>query len=377
MKFTRILSLVLVVLMLTLTLASCTVTDVVNTVKEYLGLAAEEGVAAEPENLEFEVVSKGAPQYTIVYDYKAGPSTKNAVIKMVSAFKTYLNCEIESKECYSDRVVDEDFETEYEILIGNTNRAESAKLTDGMKNNDYDIDVIGKKIVIAGGSDEATAKAVAGFLGGFVYEQGDKNEVSKNGKKFSLVVYKNVNVPEDEADPTYADLNAKNRYDVDEPDFASNGIYSYNYVTMGGARIDSFSIVYPRDGSQSADCRAFALEMQAYISKEAGMDLDVKKDVAILRGDYKIVIGDTLFTDDDFAESLADDEYYIALTEEEIALEDGTTTKGATLTILFGADAYEAAMTAFKRIMPVSNAPIDFNMGVGFVETNMEVAAAE
>ena len=368
MKITRILSLVLVVLMLAMTLASCTALD---TVKEYLNLAPEDLGEPEAENLEFMLVNKGAAQYTIVYDYKAGPATKNAVIAMVGAFKEYLNCDVEAKECYSDREVEEDFISELEILVGNTNREESGKVSDGMKNNDYDIDVVGKKVVIAGGSDAAIAKAVGGFLGGFVYEQGDKNEVRKNGKKFSLILYKNVNVPEDQADPNYADLSEKNRYDVDEPDFTSSGIYSYNYVTMGGARIDSFTMIYPRDGSQSADCRLFALDLQSYISKETGMDLSLKKDVAILRCDYKIVIGDTLFTDDEFAESLADNEYYIGLSEEEITLEDGSTTKGATLTILFGADAYDAAMEAFKHIMPVSGAPIDFNMGAGFVKTNM------
>lgn len=374
MKFTRILSLVLVVLMLVTTLASCTVLD---TVKEYLGLAEEVVDAPEVENLELELVRKGAPRYTIVYDYKAGPLTKNAILTMVEAFKDFLNCEVEAKECYSDREVEEDFATDFEILVGSTNRPESAKVLDGMKNNDYDIDVVGTKVVIAGGSDSATAKAVAGFLGGFVYEQGDKNEVRKNGKKFSLMVYKNVDVPEDEADPLYAERSEKAKYDVDHEDFTSNGIYSYNYVTMGGARIDSYTMIYPRAGSQSADCRSFAMEMQSYISKEAGMEIDVKKDAAVLRADFKILIGDTSFTDHDFAETLEDDEYYIALTEEEIELEDGSTAKGATLTILFGADAYETAMEAFKRIMPVSSAPIDFNMSAGFVDTNMELPAQE
>ncbi len=364
MKFTRILSLVLVVLMLAGCFVACDSTDDAN--KEQ----PEQGAAAA-ENLELQLVNTGAPQYVIIYDYKAGPQTKNAVITMVEAFKDFLNCEVEAKECYSDREVEEDFVQSKEILIGNTNRPESAQVADGMKANDYDIDVIGQKVVIAGGSDAAIAKAVAGFLGGFVYEQGDKNEVRKNGKKFSLMVYKNVIVPENPEDPNYAAQNDKSKYDVDHEDFTSKGIYSYNYATMGGARLDSYTLIYPRDGAQSNNCRLFTEELQSYILKEVGLELSVKKDAAVIRADYKIVIGDTLFGDTAFAETLADNEYYIALTESETELADGTVAKGATLTILFGADAYDAAMAAFQRIMPASTSPIDFNMSLGFVETNM------
>ena len=141
---------------------------------------------------------------------------------------------------------------------------------------------------------------------------------------------------------------------------------------MGGARLDSYLLVYARDGVRSEEGLAFARELQSYFYKEVGYELDVKKDVAVLRADYKIVIGDTLFSDETLSDKLADDEYYIALTAEEIALEDGTTVPGATLTILFGVDAYDAAMAAFKRIMPSLSAPLNFNMNAGYVVTNMK-----
>jgi hypothetical protein len=351
MKLTRILSLVLVVLMLTACLASCAFVD---GFKQMFGIdqqPTESGEPAIPENQEYKLVSNGAPQYVVVYDYKAGPQTKNAIIKMVDAFATYLGCSIEAKECYIDREVDEDFVQEKEILIGNTNRPESAIVADGKKANDYDIDIINGKVVIAGGSDAATAKAVSTFMAGFVYEQGDKPGV-ESGKKMSLMIYKNI-VDEN---------NDNNRFDVDEDDFSGTGIYSYNAATMANARLDSYLMVYARDGAQKDTSRAFATELQAYIAKEVGFELDMKKDAAVIRADYKIVVGDTTFTDDAFAESLGDDEYYIALTAEE---------EGATLNIQFGANAYEAAMNAFKRIMPHSASPIDFNMSAGFVETNM------
>ena len=352
MKFTRVLSLVLVALMLTACLSSCTL---VEDFKELFGIgtqqSADNGQPAVPENQEYKLVSNGAPQYVIIYDYKAGPQTKNAIIKMVDAFAVYLGCKIEAKECYIDRVVEEDIVMEKEILIGETNRPESAIVADGKKANDYDMDIINGKVVIAGGSDAATAKAVSAFMAGFVYEQGDKPGV-ESGKKMSLMIYKNV-VDEN---------NDNNRFDVDEPDFSGTGIYSYNVATMANARLDSYTLIYARDGAQKDASRTFALDLQAYIAKEVGFELDAKKDAAIIRADYKIVVGETTFSDEKIVEALDDNEYYIALSAEE---------EGATLSILFGANAYDAAMEAFKRIMPHSASPIDFNMSAGFVETNM------
>ena len=370
MKLTRVLSLVLVALLLAACLSSC---GLVEDIKSMFGMETQpvdDPADDIPENQEYKLVSNGAPQYIIVYDYKAGPQTKNAVLTMVEAFKTRLNCTIEARECYSDRVVDEDIVQEKEILIGNTNRPESAILSDNMKTNDSDVDVINGKVVIAGGSDAATAKAVSTFISGFVYRQGELN-ANENGKKLSLYVCKNVVVPENAEDPNYAERSEKSKYDVDHDDFTSKGTYSYNVATMANARLDSYLLVYAREGAQKETSRTFALGLQDYIYKEVGFELDVKKDAAIIRADYKIVVGDTTFTDDALAESLGDNEYYIALVNEESTLADGSTAKGATLYILFGDNAYDAAMAAFKRVMPHSASPIDFNMSAGFVETNM------
>lgn len=370
MKFARILSLVLVALLLAASLSACTLVD---GFKSMFGIGSQEPTETDngvEKNQEYLVVKGSVSQYVIVYDYKAGPQTKNAVLKMIEAFKTRLNCDIVAKECYSDLEESDDVVEENEILVGFTNRPESAELTTGMKVGDHDIDVINGKIVIAGGSDAAISKAVSSFMSGFIYEQGEMKADEKD-LLLSLFVYKNVVVPESSSDPKYEELAEAAKYDVDHTDFNGVGVYSYNHATMGGARLDDYLLVYARDGARSEEGLAFATELQTYFYKEVGYEIDVKKDVAVLRADYKIVIGDTLFTDEALSEKLADDEYYIALTAEEIKLADGTTTTGATLTILFGAEAYDAAMAAFKRIMPSSTSPINFNMNVGFVSTNM------
>ena len=372
MKFARILSLVLVALLLATSLCACTLVD---GFKSMFGIGSNDPAVVDDgveENQQYLVVKGSVAQYVIVYDYKAGPQTKNAVLKMVEAFKTRLNCDIVAKECYSDlEESDDDVVEDNEILVGFTNRPESAELSTGMKVGDHDIDVINGKIVIAGGSDASIAKAVSSFMSGFIYEQGEQKADEKE-LILSLSVYKNVVVPEDTSDPKYAELSANSKYDVDHEDFTGTGVYSYKNATMGGARLDSYLLVYARDGVRSEEGLAFAKELQSYFYKEVGYELDVKKDVAVLRADYKIVIGDTLFSDEALSNKLADDEYYIALTAEEITLEDGTTAPGATLTILFGVDAYDAALAAFKRIMPSLSAPLNFNMNAGYVVTNMK-----
>ncbi len=355
MKITRILCLILAVLMMTAAFVACDDTQNPNPDEN------NNNNNDTPTSISLELVEKGTPKYVIVRDYKASGTVLDSVATMVEAFKTYLNCDVEVKECYSDREVAEDVEQSKEILVGATNRQQSATVMDGLKSNDYAIDIVDEKVVIAGGSDAATAKAIANFLKSFVYEQGDKNEVRKNGKKFSLYAYKNLE-----------DTDANNIYDVSEEEYRSTGIYSYDKAMMAGARLDSYVLVYPRDSVMSAEYRNFALAMQTYINKEVGFELMAKRDAVIVRADYKIVIGDTLFTDEGLVNALEDDEYYIALTATETTLEDGTVVEGATLTILFGSEAYDDAMNAYKKIMPPSSSPIDFNMAVGFVETNMK-----
>ncbi len=66
-----------------------------------------------------------------------------------------------------DSIVDNN---EPEILLGSTNRRESREASADLGENDYIIRAVGNKIVITGGSDRATAKAIAIFLETFFPE---------------------------------------------------------------------------------------------------------------------------------------------------------------------------------------------------------------
>ena len=300
--------------------------------------ATEEEV--EQEGVTLQIVDKGVTEYVIVRDYKAGPSLVQAVNTLAESFKVYLNCDIRIVECYSDREVEEEAPIATEILVGATNRPESAAAIDGKKVGDYATTVVGRKLVIAGGSDDATANAVTRFLGGFVYKQGNKYDVANRGSKLSLSV---------------------NSVDAATYDFNTN--YSYNKVGICNARIDSYLITYAGKGVLSNTYKAFAEEFQTYVYQQAGYELDVKKDTQVVKADYKILIGDTTFTDSKLVDAIGDDEYYISVQK---------TDTGATMTILFGREAYDTAMAAYKEIMPSFNSPVNFHISSGYVVTNMK-----
>lgn len=337
MKALRILSLILALLLLAIPFASCEKQPAEGTDAE----AGADATAAESVTLK--MVEKSLTSYVIIYDYMAGPLTRANLIVLQDAFKTRLGCDIEMLECFSDRKDDDEpAVTAKEILIGNTTRPESAAATDGLKTGDYRIVISGEKLVLAGGSDQAVANAILRFLNGFVYDQGNQYEVAK-GKVMDLTVKSD-----------------------DLADFALKGKYSYDRVAIGGARLDSYVITYAAQSSMAETYKTFASDLQAYITKQTGFDLAIKKDTQVVKADYQILIGDTKFTDANLAQSLGADEYRIAVTETET---------GVVVTILFGRDAVETAMAAFQEIMPSLSTPINFNLCPGYVKTNAEQKA--
>ncbi len=70
-----------------------------------------------------------------------------------------------------------------EILIGATNRPESAEAREGLGMNEYVIRAVGNKIVIAGGSDMMTSRAVEAFLAMLGAESGFTLSIDLNIKE--------------------------------------------------------------------------------------------------------------------------------------------------------------------------------------------------
>lgn len=125
------------------------------------------------------VVEKGKSDFTIVRSDKNGiePEQIQAAQRLKEAFLQSFDCEISMKtDRYrqGDKEAIEDAKNALEILVGSTNREESQNAFEKLSENEYVIRVEGKKIVICGGSGEATLAAVNYFIDNYM-KNDDKN----------------------------------------------------------------------------------------------------------------------------------------------------------------------------------------------------------
>ena len=345
MKTIRILSLILALLLLAMPLVSCKEEPDPTPSQDQPAVDTEqngEGTPVEEQIKKITLVDKGVSHYDLVYDYKnVGEQTRGAIKALEDAYKTFLGCELTVRECFSDRPdADDDIVKDKEILIGLTTRPESQKAMEGKRTKDFSLTIDGDKLVIAGGSDEALMTAVTRFLTAFVYEQGDKIQV-QSGKVMSLVV--------DEKTAS---------------EQAMVGRYSFSKTVIGNARLDSYQIVYAKDGSDLANYRDFATKVQSRVFSEAGFEIDVCTDGNVEGIDYKILVGDTTFTDQSVIDAVGDNDYYIALQKTET---------GANFIIHYGELAADAAWAAFEELFPAVPEPIEIVYNEeGVLKTNMQ-----
>ncbi|MBR6728390.1 MAG: hypothetical protein IKM08_09385 [Clostridia bacterium] len=357
MKTARILALILALLMLVATFAACNQTPEEptdpnqGTTPPVEQPPVEQPPVEQPpveqppvkdEEVVLNLIDTGVANYVIVRDYNVSQSIKDAIDSVVAAIKEDTGAVIEVRECFIDRPGEPlDVETEKEILIGKTNRAESIAALNGLLADDYTISVHGSKLVVGGGGDSGTLKALAILLNQHIHEKGNKYEV-KNGRLQSISFSEIENV-------------------------SARGTYSYSKFFMMGARIDSYYVFYPKGSEMEQVYKQLAEDVSTHISTTTGYELDVYKDN---RGwaDYEILIGDTVRTPEGVYEELEDDEYVIQLVPNEVTYEDGSVHAGAQIYICFGEDAYEAVKTAFtKEFMPASTVLLEKDITEAFI----------
>lgn len=133
---------------------------------------------------------------------------------------------------------------EYEILIGNTDRPETAEALGALGSGEYTVRVIGKKIVAVGKNAELTLLAA--------------------GQLEKLV---------SSADPIYSDYM-----------FVDSKQYEISSLTLNGTPIESFTVSVLK----GADMSAVAGTLTAYISEHAGIDLATSSSQS---GGHGIIIG--------------------------------------------------------------------------------------
>lgn len=153
----RILILLVLSLTLVLSLASCKETP--PTPDGDSASESDTEPAAPVEDVS--IVKDGATQYTIVRPDEADTVTVETAITLMKAINEKYGISI---NLGSDFDLPGQERSEYEILVGHTNRDESAAALEGLKYGDSVISVVGKKVVITGGGPEATKQAVTAFI---------------------------------------------------------------------------------------------------------------------------------------------------------------------------------------------------------------------
>ena len=144
-----------------------------------------------------------------------------------------------------------------EILIGQTNRTESGKAFADLRVNDYRITYADGRVLILGGSPEATEAAVEHFIEKYL-------DLSQK----TITVYEN-----------------------------RNDCYRYPYLvgnlSVNGTPLKNYTIVYPR-GAQRNDPLTYytAVALADYLLTNAGISLRVQADTSTER-EYEILVGKT------------------------------------------------------------------------------------
>lgn len=93
-----------------------------------------------------------------------------AAAKSIDTYLFYrLDTHIEIKNDFAK-------ETELEILVGNTNRKETKDVLSTLKDGQYTVRQVGKKIVLVGTDDKGTAEAVDWFVRQFIKSAEKKDE---------------------------------------------------------------------------------------------------------------------------------------------------------------------------------------------------------
>ena len=150
--------------------------------------SGETGTSGVPDGIR--LIENGVAVYTVVRGDNCSDEERDAAVKLKKRFQEITGVEIGITTDWEDK--NEDNSDRYEILVGSTNRAESAKAAEGLDRLDFVICEDGKKIVICGGSPYSIAKAVNSFIAAYLEGKTAEQAVIPAGLHY---VYKRAEHP--------------------------------------------------------------------------------------------------------------------------------------------------------------------------------------
>ncbi len=258
-------------LFLSLTFVSCGTEAPVETVSET--------EAVTEENAVFLISMEDITKYSLVRSEDASDELISAASDLYKELRN-ISTAIKFKDDYFREDLPEYAMGEYEILVGATNRPESAEFIQTLRTKDYGYTMLDGKIVIAGATDEYTAKAVKKFLSDIV-----------NGDTSDGIFYS------------------------EEENFFENGSYPLDSLTIAGVPVQDYAIVYPESGENSE--RLCAESLTSSIAEVTGYLLNPVPDSAVSDGPM-ILVGMTAHTP--AYPNMADDESYIGVSGTTVQL---------------------------------------------------------
>ncbi len=122
------------------------------------------GVMTEAPAVELGIISEGKTDYAFVYPTNISGDAYDDIIDFYTDMCLKFNC-LSSLKLTADNAGEPQA---HEVLVGKTNRPETAGVLEGMGEHSWIISMVGEKLVIAGGSDSATSEAIEFFSRNYV-----------------------------------------------------------------------------------------------------------------------------------------------------------------------------------------------------------------
>ena len=148
-------------------LTACNKGDVAETEVTVDAVDTESTADAQAESL-LNVVADGATEYVLLRPEDASQAVIEATMALHKAINETFGTQMKLTTDFEKRGFDVSTRYPFEIVVGHTNRDESAEAKELIRYNDAIIAVMGTRVVITGGSDEAVIHAVEHFIANYL-----------------------------------------------------------------------------------------------------------------------------------------------------------------------------------------------------------------
>ena len=257
-KFVKIISLVLALLMLSLTYVGCNKEKAGDDTTEDTSDSVETGnEESNQTNSDIVIASNGESDFTIylAQDFYTNSEIKTKLSELCALIKRKSGAEI---KVYSDRSAKDDALTAPAILIGPTKFEESKADGASLRTEDFVIEYVGNKIILYSPFIEGCMNAVDYFHSTVI-----------SGQKVS--------------DKT---LYLKEEYLGKQ----SNGAYLLDSILCCGEELSSYRIVYPQNATVNE--KFFAYQLRYHLYSQYGYELEIATDDTSAT-DREILVGNT------------------------------------------------------------------------------------